>query len=109
GTYVITGGTGGIGLAFAERLGRAGAGGIVLLSRRGTESLEGIQPGTARYCAWGGLSRTSAKVLILRCDVCSATEVLQAFKSAHDSPEGLPPIRGVIHAACPPQGGGHIE
>lgn len=33
GSYVITGGSGGIGLALAVRLARAGAGGVVLLSR----------------------------------------------------------------------------
>lgn len=32
-SYVITGGTGGIGLELASRLARAGAGGLVLLSR----------------------------------------------------------------------------
>ena len=33
GAYVITGGTGGLGLELALRLARAGAGGLVLLSR----------------------------------------------------------------------------
>lgn len=33
GSYVVTGGTGGIGLELALRLARAGAGGLVLLSR----------------------------------------------------------------------------
>lgn len=32
-SYVITGGTGGIGLELASRLAKAGAGGLVLLSR----------------------------------------------------------------------------
>lgn len=33
GTYIVTGGTGGIGLDLALRFARAGAGGLVLLSR----------------------------------------------------------------------------
>lgn len=33
GTYVVTGGTGGIGLDLALRFAKAGAGGLVLLSR----------------------------------------------------------------------------
>lgn len=35
GSYVITGGTGGIGLELALRFAKAGAGGLVLLSRCG--------------------------------------------------------------------------
>lgn len=42
GSYVVTGGTGGIGLDLALRFARAGAGGVVLLSRCGWFTLHDV-------------------------------------------------------------------
>ena len=86
-TYIIIGGTGGVGRSTARRLASRGAGHVVLLSRTGqiTPEIEELQ----RECA-------PSLIHVHRCDVSSqrhVTSLLALLK------EILPPIRGVIHAA----------
>lgn len=45
------------------------------------------------------------QVVVLRCDVTVADDVSNALAAAASSEEGLPPVRGIVHAACPPQAG----
>jgi myxalamid-type polyketide synthase MxaE and MxaD len=89
GTYLVSGGLGGIGLRVAAWLAARGAGGVVLLGR---------QPATAfqveaveRLCGAGG-----CRIVCLSCDV-SDLESLVALRG--DALATLPPIRGVLHAA----------
>lgn len=108
GTYLITGGTGGIGLDLALRFARAGAGGLVLLSRRGEGFVAGLQADSPSARAWEALSGIpSTKVIVLRCDVTIKDDVSSAFAAAGSAEAGLPPVRGIVHAACPSQWGNY--
>lgn len=46
------------------------------------------------------------QVVVIRCDVTVADDVTAALFKAGLAGAGLPPVRGIVHAACPPQGGG---
>ena len=88
-TYLITGGTSGLGLVIARVLANAGARHVVLVSRRGrvaesdTSILDGIRAlGAAvhlRACDLGNVDETKAMLARIRRD--------------------LPPIRGIVHGA----------
>ncbi|GAB0134290.1 t1pks [Epichloe bromicola] len=88
-TYLIIGGTGGIGRTIAGQLIRQGAGHVVLLSRSGTTT-----PDIER------LARESktrgASIHVEKCDVADEEDVSSLLSKLRLS---LPPIRGVIHAA----------
>lgn len=43
------------------------------------------------------------QVVVLRCDVTRSSDVTAALTVATQPQAGLPPVRGIIHAACPPQ------
>lgn len=43
--------------------------------------------------------------MVLRCDVTVGDDVSNAFAAAASAEAGLPPVRGIVHAACPPQTG----
>lgn len=45
------------------------------------------------------------QVVVLRCDVTVGDDVSSALAAAASSEAGLPPVRGIVHAACPPQAG----
>lgn len=47
-----------------------------------------------------------AQVVVSRCDVTVREDVSNALAAACSSEIGLPPVRGIVHAACPPQQGG---
>ncbi len=87
--YLITGGLGGIGLIVAEWMAQAGAGCLVLLSRRAVsdEAAAAIR----RMEAMGCRVRVVRGDVTRRADVDSALETLRA--------EGVP-LRGVLHAAA---------
>eukprot|EP00922_Rhytidocystis_sp_ex-Travisia-forbesii_P020003 GHVS01029514.1.p1 GENE.GHVS01029514.1~~GHVS01029514.1.p1 ORF type:complete len:1315 (-),score=208.36 GHVS01029514.1:118-4062(-) len=93
-TYVISGGMGGLGLVVAKWLVEEGARHIVLLSRRGQPS-----PAIQQNEMWKWLTceSTVAKVYPLKCDVSKVTECVRAFEEI--AAKGLPPVRGVFHAA----------
>ncbi|CAM9657782.1 unnamed protein product, partial [Hapterophycus canaliculatus] len=86
---------------------RAAAGGLVLLSRSGKGFLEGLKADSPRGRAWSSLASISGtKVQVLTCDVTSADDVSNALAAAASAESGLPPVRGIVHAACPPQATG---
>lgn len=88
-TYLIIGGTGGIGRAIAGQLVRQGAGHVVLLSRGGTTT-----PDIERLAQE---SKTrGASIHVEQCDVADEEDVTSLLSKLRLS---LPPIRGVIHAA----------
>jgi polyketide synthase 5 len=89
GSYIVTGGLGGLGLHLAGRMAAAGAGRIVLNSRSGpaSEVLEAI----ARIRALG------TDVLVERGDIARADTVGRLLATA--TATGLP-LRGVLHAAA---------
>ncbi|MCO6042585.1 SDR family NAD(P)-dependent oxidoreductase [Aeoliella sp. ICT_H6.2] len=88
GTYLITGGLGGLGLLVADWLAEQGAGGLVLMSRRAAS-----ESGRKAIAA---LEAKGAKVFAMQADVVDYAALEQGFKSL---PGELPPLRGVIHAA----------
>lgn len=88
-TYLIVGGTGGIGRAITKRMVDRGARNIVLLSRTGSSSSE-----LKTLVSDSQVSGSS--VYIKQCDVADkgAVETLVA-----EVQKTMPPIRGLIHAA----------
>jgi acyl transferase domain-containing protein/NADPH:quinone reductase-like Zn-dependent oxidoreductase/thioesterase domain-containing protein/acyl carrier protein len=88
GTYLITGGTGALGLRVARWLADQGAGAIALLSRRGASAdvereLDGIRQRGSKCC-------------VIRGDVAEAQSLAAALAQL---PADGPPLRGIIHAA----------
>jgi NADPH:quinone reductase-like Zn-dependent oxidoreductase len=87
GTYLITGGTGGLGLAVAEWLVGQGARSLALLGRRGRESAgEAVRR----------LERAGARVRVLKADVTRSDQLEAALGEIRAF---MPPVRGVVHAA----------
>ncbi|KAB2576010.1 Phthiocerol/phenolphthiocerol synthesis polyketide synthase type I PpsC [Lasiodiplodia theobromae] len=87
GVYVITGGTGGLGLLSAHILILEGARSIALLSR------SGAVPGEAEAELWALLQRSRCQISIHRCDVSDEVQLRRIFDSF-----GVPVV-GIIHAA----------
>ncbi|KAL8941461.1 MAG: hypothetical protein Q9211_001817 [Gyalolechia sp. 1 TL-2023] len=88
-SYLITGGTGGIGRSITRWLAREGATNIVLASRSGPD-----QRGIAELVQ--ELQGIGVKVFVDRCDVADLAQVKSLVSKCQDS---MPPIRGVIHGA----------
>jgi acyl transferase domain-containing protein len=88
GTYLITGGLGGLGLAMARRMVERGARTLVLVSRGGASTEE-------RRRAVAELEARGARVVPATVDIGSSTAVaaLEAILAT------LPPLLGVIHGA----------
>jgi len=97
GTYLITGGTGVLGLRMAQRLADIGARRIVLLSRSGmldrAEWRDAAESELIRTVA--ALEERGVSVHILPLDI-GAPEAADTLRTAL---RFLPPVRGVIHAA----------
>lgn len=87
-TYVITGGTRGIGLDLAYWMADNGARNLVLLSRSGASS-SGAQEILAKF------QGSDVNVRALACDIGSR----DALVSALDAVKDMPPVKGVIHSA----------
>lgn len=87
GTYLITGGTGALGLTCARWLVERGARHIVLVARR--EPTERIERALAEMRAAG------AVVIVAQADVARE----EALGSVAATLADLPPLRGVVHAA----------
>lgn len=89
GSYLISGGLGGLGLSIAAWLAEQGAGQLVLLSRKGIQS-------DAQQAAVASLRAQGSKVLVAQGDVAERAEISSVLREAESS--GFP-LRGVIHAA----------
>ena len=88
-SYLITGGTGGIGRALCEWMAEHGARNIILASRSGKtqrDTMELVQK----------LSVNDVRVEVCQCDVANMAEVRLLISECEKS---MPPIRGVIHGA----------
>src|SRR4029077_16499066 len=87
GTYLITGGLGGIGLSVAQWLAAEGAGRIVLISRRGLDGHRQA-PSAIEAMRAGG-----AEVWVRTADVSRRAELAKVVAEIY------PSLRGIIHAA----------
>jgi len=88
GSYLITGGTGALGLSLARHLAEAGAGALLLLARRA--------PTPHAQAQITALRATGTTVHILTCDVADGPALNQALDQVRAQ---VPPLRGVVHAA----------
>ena len=95
GTYLITGGTGVLGLRMAQRLADIGARRLVLLSRSGIPDRSEWRGDSEVTHTVAALEERGVSVHVMALDVAApgAAEELRAVL------RGLPPVRGVIHAA----------
>ncbi len=88
GTYLITGGLGGLGLTTAAWMVEQGARSVVLVGRHA--------PTEAAAATIAGLEAAGARVHVAQVDVSDAAQTAQLIDHIARS---LPPLRGVIHAA----------
>ncbi|PNH37867.1 hypothetical protein VD0004_g8940 [Verticillium dahliae] len=88
-TYVLIGGTGGLGRSMARWMVTHGARNLVLLSRRGSIT-DKVRVLIEEASAQG------ANIAVRACDVAEKASVDRLFTHQLD---GLPPVRGVIHGA----------
>ena len=88
GTYLVTGGLGGIGLLTARRLIERGARHVALLGRR--------EPGYAATAEIDALRELGAEVVTFRGDVANAAEVVSIIDQLRSC---MPQLRGIVHAA----------
>lgn len=87
-TYVITGGTGAIGLIYADCLIRKGARHLVLTGRRG--------PNEDAQRAIGEFKEKGADIVVSQADICDEGDVEALFSKIRSE---MPPVKGIIHAA----------
>jgi acyl transferase domain-containing protein/NADPH:quinone reductase-like Zn-dependent oxidoreductase/NAD(P)-dependent dehydrogenase (short-subunit alcohol dehydrogenase family)/acyl carrier protein len=87
-TYLITGGLGGLGLALARDLAERGAGGLVLVGRRGAHT-------ESQHAAIAAMESTGTKVTIAVCDVADRSALASVIA---DIPSGRR-LAGVVHTA----------
>ncbi|WP_269749936.1 type I polyketide synthase [Polyangium fumosum] len=88
GSYLITGGLGGLGLSVAAWMVRAGARHLALLGRNG--------PSEAARAAISAMAEAGAEVRVLQADVALCADV---DRSLAEIEQHMPPLRGVVHAA----------
>ena len=88
GAYLITGGLGDLGLAFARRLAKQGAHHLVLLGRS--------KPSRAAQRVIDELLGARVQVISVQADVADLDQLAEVFAKFKQE---LPPLRGVIHAA----------
>lgn len=86
-TYLITGGTGGLGVEIARRLIDLGARHLVLTSRSGSRG---------REAALESLRASGADVRVLVADIAKPARVLALLAEIQAA---MPPLRGIVHAA----------
>lgn len=106
GTYLITGGFGGIGLAIAQELHARCRANLVLLSRSPMPPMERWDaylrahppqdPLAQRIRALRTLDAQGARVMVVAADVCNAEQMREAKAKAEAH---FGPIAGVVHAA----------
>ncbi|HET9651368.1 MAG TPA: SDR family NAD(P)-dependent oxidoreductase, partial [Usitatibacter sp.] len=115
GTYLVTGGLGGIGLAVAEAIARAGVARLVLVTRRPFPAREAWDAWLAAHAAddatsvlvrkLAAIEALGASVLVATANVADAAAMAAVVEQAHARFGG---IHGVVHSAGVP-GGGVIE
>jgi NAD(P)-dependent dehydrogenase (short-subunit alcohol dehydrogenase family)/SAM-dependent methyltransferase/acyl carrier protein len=88
GTYLITGGLGGLGLLLADWLIAQGARHIVLAGRSG--------PTPEANAKLSAMADAGARVTVMRADVSVYEDVARALSEID---RNLPPLRGIFHAA----------
>jgi phthiocerol/phenolphthiocerol synthesis type-I polyketide synthase C len=88
GTYLITGGLGGIGLQVAEYLAARGASSVALLGRS--------KPSVEAETAVTALRQKGTTVTIFQADVTDEAAMTAVFNQIRHE---LPPVRGIFHAA----------
>jgi amino acid adenylation domain-containing protein len=88
GTYLITGGLGGLGLTVAQWMIEQGARHLVLVGRN--------SPSPAVASALATMRHSGAKVVVLAADVARAVDVTGIFDHIRET---MPPLHGVVHAA----------
>ena len=88
GSYLITGGLGGLGLLVAQWLVKHGAQHLVLLGRRA--------PNQHAHEIIQALEQTGAHLAVMSGDVSQAADVTRLMREIDQT---LPPLRGIIHAA----------
>ncbi|MCK6562456.1 SDR family NAD(P)-dependent oxidoreductase [bacterium] len=88
-SYLITGGMGALGLKVAEWLVEKGARHLVLVGRRA--------PSAAAAAVIQKLEADGARIMTVAADVASAEEVQRILQKMVQA--GLPPLRGIFHAA----------
>ena len=102
-TYLITGGTGGLGLAVARWMVDQGARRLILMNRTSLPprhewlSLPSDAPQYAAVAAVRALEAAGATVRLAGADVADADQLASFF--ARFKAEGWPAIRGVVHGA----------
>ncbi|KAN0092149.1 BcPKS8, polyketide synthase [Hyaloscypha variabilis] len=89
GTYIIIGGTGGLGRSMSRWMIEKGARSIVLISRSGTVT------GKVANLVEEAKSQ-GAQIVVKPCDVSDKSQVEKLIK---EDISNLPPVKGVIHAA----------
>jgi myxalamid-type polyketide synthase MxaE and MxaD/epothilone polyketide synthase C/epothilone polyketide synthase D len=89
GSYLLTGGLGGLGLSVAAWLAELGAGHLVLVGRSGAASAE-------QQAAVAALEARGARVTVFAADVADRTQIEPLIREIAASAR---PLRGVIHAA----------
>ncbi|GAA0223448.1 SDR family NAD(P)-dependent oxidoreductase [Cryptosporangium japonicum] len=89
GTYVVTGGTSGFGLATGRWLADRGARHLLLLSRRGLTSAEADRT----------VAELRARGVTVRVAPTDVTDRAQLHRTLDEARRTLPPLRGVVHAA----------
>ena len=88
GSYLITGGTGALGLSIAQWLVEKGCKHIVLIGRS--------QPSESAQLRINSLRKQGAEVVVTQADVSVQEDMEKALKQVE---EAMPPLKGVIHAA----------
>eukprot|EP01034_Spumella_vulgaris_P031056 gene31056-38385_t len=94
GSYIITGGLGGLGLLTAKLLARLGATHVFLVSRSGRVAHEG--QGLEADLQWLQSSECGAQVHVLRCDVSDESAVVRMLSEVRATAGG---VDGVVHCA----------
>ena len=99
GSYLVTGGFGGLGLKMAEWLGRGGAGRVILLSRSGPQTSRAKN--TIESLRLSGVDIVAESV-----DVCDAARLETIIREQSASGK---PVRGIFHLAMVLRDGPALE
>jgi malonyl CoA-acyl carrier protein transacylase len=88
GSYLITGGTGALGLRVAQWLVEQGGRHLILTSRRGASD--------EAQAAINRLEQAGAEIVVVKADVSHQDDIIRLLETVNTS---MPPLRGIIQAA----------